>query len=217
MDPLALAALRRSYELAGLDVPDVDVDPFAQFARWLQDAIAADLVEPNAMVLATASASGRPRARTVLLKQADVSGFTFFTNQESTKGIHLTENPHASLCFPWIGLERQVIVVGSVTQVPREETERYFHSRPHGSQLGATASQQSSVIASREELEARFAELADKYPEGSTVPVPSYWGGYRVVPSEVEFWQGRGNRLHDRVRYTRPSDTGAWRIERLAP
>jgi pyridoxamine 5'-phosphate oxidase len=121
------------------------------------------------------------------------------------------------LCCPWVGLERQVIVAGSVTQGPREETERYFHSRPHGSQLGATASHQSSVIASREELESRFAELAEKYPEGSTVPVPSFWGGYRVVPSEVEFWQGRGNRLHDRVRYTRMSDAGAWRIERLAP
>ena len=137
MDPLALAALRRSYQLAGLDVPDVDVDPFAQFARWLQDAIAADLVEPNAMVLATASASGRPRARTVLLKRADVSGFTFFTNQESTKGIHLAENPHASLCFPWIGLERQVIVVGSVTQVPREETDELLPQPPPRQSAGS--------------------------------------------------------------------------------
>jgi pyridoxamine 5'-phosphate oxidase len=216
MDPLALAALRRSYQLAGLDGPHVDPDPFTQFTRWLQDAVAADLAVPNAMVLATADAAGRPRARTVLLKRADASGVSCFTNHESTEGVHLAANPRASLCFPWIGLERQVIVAGDVTRVPREETESYFHSRPHGSQLGATVSRQSSVIDSRQELESRFAELAEQYPEGTTIPVPAFWGGYRVVPSEVEFWQGRGNRLHDRIRYTRV-DANTWQIDRLSP
>lgn len=216
MDPLALAALRRSYQLAGLDEADVDPDPLVQFSRWLQDALAAEIAEPNAMVLATADANGRPRARTVLLKRADSAGFTFFTNHGSIKGSHLAANPQASVCFPWIALERQVIVTGAVVGVPRDEAVLYFHSRPRGSQLGAMASRQSTVIGSRGELESRFDELSQEYPEGTEVPLPDFWGGYRVVPAEVEFWQGRGNRLHDRIRYVSVGG-GLWKTERLAP
>jgi pyridoxamine 5'-phosphate oxidase len=215
MDAAALAALRRSYELAGLDVGDVDRDPIRQFARWLADAVAADLTEPNAMVLATADSTGRPRARTLLLKAADDRGFTFFTNYGSTKGRHLAENPQASLCFPWIDLERQVTVTGAVEKVSAEESIQYFRSRPHGSRLGAWTSRQSEVIASRQVLEERHAEFTDRYPEGVEVPVPEFWGGYRLVPDEVEFWQGRPNRLHDRVRYRREGQ--AWTIQRLSP
>jgi pyridoxamine 5'-phosphate oxidase len=215
MDAAALAALRRSYELAGLDVGDVDRDPIRQFARWLADAVAADLTEPNAMVLATADSTGRPRARTLLLKAADDRGFTFFTNYWSTKGRHLAENPQASLCFPWIDLERQVTVTGAVEKVSAEESIQYFRSRPHGSRLGAWTSRQSEVIASRQVLEERHAEFTDRYPEGVEVPVPEFWGGYRLVPDEVEFWQGRPNRLHDRVRYRREGQ--AWTIQRLSP
>ena len=217
MEPAALAALRRSYELAGLDTGDVDPDPLIQFTRWLSDALAAEISEPNAMVLATADAGGRPSARTVLLKGVDSAGFTFFTNYGSTKGQQLEVNPQASLCFPWIELERQVIVIGDVTQASREESADYFSSRPHGSQLGALASRQSEVIASRGELEERYADLTEQYPDGEEVPVPDYWGGYRVVPDLVEFWQGRGNRLHDRVRYTRGVPDDGWLIERLSP
>lgn len=215
MDPTALAALRRSYELAGLDVADVDPDPVAQFLRWLGDADAAELIEPNAMVLATADASGLPRARTLLLKVADEQGFTFFTNYGSTKGRHLDENPQASMCFPWLELERQVTVSGTVHRVTPDETAEYFRSRPHGSRLGAWTSRQSEVIDSREVLVARYADLAERYPDGTEVPVPDFWGGYRLVPDEVEFWQGRPNRLHDRVRYRRSAD--GWTVQRLSP
>jgi pyridoxamine 5'-phosphate oxidase len=217
MDPAALAALRRSYELAGLDVVDVDPDPFAQFDRWFADTVAAELVEPNAMVLATADAAARPRARTVLLKGASPAGFTFFTNVESTKGQHLAENSQASLCFPWFALERQVVVVGDVERLPRTDSDEYFRVRPRGSQLGALASRQSQVIASREQLTKRYSELAEEYPDDSEVPVPDFWGGYRVIPTTIEFWQGRANRLHDRVRYRRPDQSSAWLIERLSP
>jgi pyridoxamine 5'-phosphate oxidase len=215
MDSAALAALRRSYELAGLDVDGVDPDPFAQFARWLADAVAAGLREPNAMVLATVGADHAPRARTVLLKGADADGFVFFSNYNSTKALHLEGNAQASLCFPWIDLERQVVVVGEVMKTSREESERYFVTRPRGSQIGAIASQQSEVLMSRDDLVARYDELLAEYPADRSVPVPDHWGGYRLAPREIEFWQGRPNRLHDRVRYRK--DDGAWVIERLSP
>ena len=215
VDPAVLAALRRSYELAGLDEADVDPDPFAQLARWLADAVGAGLTEANAMVLATADADGRPSTRTVLLKGASQAGLTFFTNFGSRKGRELAANPQASLCFPWIDIERQVVVVGDVERLPADAAAAYFGARPHGHQLGAWASRQSEVVASRSDLEQRYADLVAQYPDGTPVPTPEFWGGYRVVPTEVEFWQGRSNRLHDRIRYR--LDQGRWLVERLAP
>ena len=190
-------------------------DPMNQFAAWMADAVAAPLPEPTAMVLATVSASGRPRARTVLLKQHDSGGFTFYTNRTSRKGTDLAEVPRASLVFPWFPMHRQVIVEGSVSELSAGESEPYFHSRPRGSQLGAWASRQSTVIGSRAELDDRYAELERRWPDGMDVPMPDFWGGYLVVPDVVEFWQGRTNRLHDRFRYRR--DAGRWVFERLAP
>lgn len=220
MDPAVLASLRRSYERAGLDVTDVAADPVTQFEQWLGDAVAAELREPNAMVLATADADGRPRARTVLLKAVDESGLVFFSNYGSTKGRQMAANPHAAVCFPWLELERQVLVEGEVERVSDDETAAYFRLRPHGSQLGAAASDQSTVVASRQVIEQRFAELARQYPAGSQVPVPAQWGGYRIRPTMIEFWQGRSNRLHDRICYRRqPTASGesAWTIDRLSP
>ena len=190
-------------------------DPMNQFAAWMADAVAAQLPEPTAMVLATVSASGRPRGRTVLLKQHDSGGFTFYTNRTSRKGTDLAEVPRASLVFPWFPMHRQVIVEGSVSELSAGASEPYFHSRPRGSQLGAWASRQSTVIGSRAELDDRYAELERRWPDGTDVPMPDFWGGYLVVPDVVEFWQGRTNRLHDRFRYRR--DDGRWVLERLAP
>jgi pyridoxamine 5'-phosphate oxidase len=210
-----LAALRRSYARGELDEADAAADPFEQFSRWFVDAQGAGLPEPNAMVLATADASGQPSGRTVLLKGFGPRGFRFFTGHLSRKGREIAANPRASLVFPWFPIERQVVVVGSVAAVSREETAEYFHSRPHGSQLGAWASRQSSVIDSRDELEERYAELLARWPEGTEVPVPDFWGGFIVVPETVEFWAGRASRLHDRLRYRRTP--GAWIVERLSP
>ena len=190
-------------------------DPMAQFAAWMADAVAAGVPEPTAMVLATVSASGRPRGRTVLLKHHDSGGFTFYTNRTSRKGTDLAEVPRASLVFPWYPLHRQVIVEGSVHELSTEESEPYYHSRPRGSQLGAWASRQSTVIGSRAELDDRYAELERRWPDGTGVPMPDFWGGYLVVPDVVEFWQGRTNRMHDRFRYR--GDAGRWVVERLAP
>ena len=190
-------------------------DPMAQFAAWMADVVAAGLPEPTAMVLATVSASGRPRGRTVLLKSHDSGGFAFYANRTSRKGTDLAEVPRASLVFPWYPIQRQVIVEGTVSALSTAESEPYFRSRPHGSQVGAWASRQSTVIGSRADLDDRYDQLAAKWPEGTEVPMPEFWGGYRVIPEVIEFWQGRVNRLHDRFRYRR--DGGAWAVERLAP
>lgn len=212
-----LASLRRSYRRQGLAEADLAADPVTQFQVWLGDAVAAGLPEPNAMALATADAAGRPAVRHVLLKGHDARGFVFYTNLGSRKARHLDENPRAALTFPWFPIERQVLVTGPVEPVSRRETEAYWRSRPRESQLGAWASPQSSVVASREALEARYAELEAQHPD--EVPLPDTWGGFRVVPDTVEFWQGRIGRLHDRLRYRRtgPDEDSRWVVERLAP
>jgi len=207
--------MRRSYESAGLDLPDLAPDWVAQIDRWMDDAVAADLVEPNWMVLATAGADGRPSARCVLLKGYDDRGLVLFTNYDSRKGREVTANPYASLVIPWVPLQRQVVVVGSVERTGAAESDEYFAVRPRGSQLGAAASPQSQVVASRADLDAAQARLAAEYPEGTPVPRPPHWGGLRVVPETVEFWQGRRDRMHDRLRYRRAA--GGWVVERLAP
>ena len=212
----ALAAMRRQYRAEGLDESALADGPMEQFDRWFADAATSGLDEPNAMVVSTADAEGRPSARTVLLKGFDERGFVFFTNHGSRKGTELDANPGVALLFPWHPLARQVIVQGRAERIGRDETAAYFRSRPHGSQLGAWASEQSRPIGSREELERRYADLAARYPEGEGVPVPPFWGGYRVLPSAVEFWQGRENRLHDRLRYEAAAD-GGWTVRRLQP
>jgi len=212
----SLADLRKDYSLAGLLEKDLAKDPFRQFERWFQEAEAAKLVEPNAMTLATVGADGRPSARTVLLKGMDGRGFVFFSNYESRKGRDLAGVPRATLVFPWLALERQVIVEGAVVRVTREESEAYFHSRPRASQLGAWVSQQSSIITGRAVLEDAMKALEVKYA-GREVPLPPAWGGYRLAPETVEFWQGRRSRLHDRLRFRRESKSGEWTVERLAP
>ena len=190
-------------------------DPMTQFARWMSDARASGMPEPTAMVLATASPDGRPRARTVLLKAHGHEGLTFYTNRTSRKGGDLAVNPLACAVFPWYALRRQVTVEGSVRAMSREDSEPYFSSRPRESQIGAWASRQSQVIGSRSELDRRFGELERRWPPPTPVPMPDFWGGYVLVPDSVEFWQGGAYRLHDRLRYRR-RDSG-WIIERLSP
>jgi pyridoxamine 5'-phosphate oxidase len=214
--PTELAALRTEYVRAGLTENDAEADPIAQFRAWFDQAVAAEVPEPNAMTLATANKDAEPSARIVLLKGFDERGFVFFTNYESEKGRELAENPRASVCFFWQLLERQVRVKGSVARVTPEESEQYFHSRPRGSQLGAWASRQSEVIASRQVLEEELAALDRKYGETSEIPLPSFWGGYRLAPVRIEFWQGRSSRLHDRLLYSRQAD-GTWARARLSP
>lgn len=208
------ADLRTDYARAELDERSVDRDPFRQFGQWFDEAVVARLPEPNAMTLATVGAEGHPSARVVLLKGADERGFAFYTNFESPKGRELAYRPLAALLFFWPQLERQVRVEGSVERVDAAEADSYFASRPHGSRLSAWASPQSALISDRASLEARFAEVAARFP-GDAVPRPPNWGGYRVVPAMFEFWQGRRSRLHDRVVYHR--DSAGWRIGRLAP
>jgi pyridoxamine 5'-phosphate oxidase len=211
---VTLADLRKDYSLAGLNEKDLARDPFRQFEKWFQEAEAAKLIEPNAMTLCTTTRDGSPSGRTVLLKGVDGRGFVFFSNYESRKGRELHENPNAALVFPWLAIERQVIAEGTVTKVPREESEAYFHSRPRASQLAAWVSQQSAVISGRSVLEDSMKMLDEKYA-GREVPLPPHWGGWRLAPATVEFWQGRRSRLHDRLRYRREKDD--WLIERLAP
>lgn len=212
-DPLA----RREYERASLDIDALDPDPIAQFRSWLDEAAAGGAAEPTAMTLATADASGRPSARTVLLKGLDERGFAFYTNLGSRKGRDLAENPQAALVFRWEALERQVVVTGAAERISDEEADAYFATRPRDSQLAAWASPQSRPITARSELEGRFAELQRAYG-GGEVPRPLGWGGFRVAPAEIEFWQGRPARLHDRIRYRRDGDDGTvWARERLGP
>ncbi|MGH3394198.1 MAG: pyridoxamine 5'-phosphate oxidase [Streptosporangiaceae bacterium] len=199
-----------------LDESTLPAEPMDLFARWMAEVVAVGLPEPTAMALATVSADGRPRARMVLLKAYDASGFTFYTNRTSRKASDLGEVPRASLLFPWYAIQRQVIIEGTVTQLTTEQSEPYFHSRSRGSQLGAWASRQSTVIASRAELDDRVAELSRRWPEGTQVPMPGFWGGYLVEPQVMEFWHGRVDRLHDRFRYRRDA-SGGWTSERLSP
>jgi pyridoxamine 5'-phosphate oxidase len=211
---MSIASLRREYAAARLDEAEVDRDPIRQFARWFEEARQAELLEPNAMTLATASADGSPSARIVLLRSADERGFAFFTDYRSRKGRELEANPRAALVFYWGELERQVRVSGTVSRVSRDENEAYFLSRPRGSRLGAWTSHQSTVIEARADLEERLEAMAARF-EGGDVPLPPHWGGFRVRPDAIEFWQGRENRLHDRIRYLR--EAGAWKVERLSP
>lgn len=210
-----LASLRRNYARQALTETDVLPDPFAQFAVWFEEALDSQLREPNAMTLATADRSGRPGARTVLLKGFDKQGFVFYTNYESRKGRDLEENPQAALLFTWLELERQIRIEGNVVKVTQEASLAYFQSRPKSSQIGAWASPQSSVIESREVLEKRAAELKFEYDHTEALPLPPFWGGYLLKPELIEFWQGRESRLHDRICYTREGE--GWKIERLAP
>ncbi len=210
-----VARLRQEYTRAGLKESDADPNPIEQFRRWFDDALAADLHEPNAMTMATATPEARPSARIVLLKGLDERGFVFYTNYEGRKSGELETNPYAALVFYWGELERQVRIEGRVSRVSEEESDAYFEGRPRGSQLGAWVSEQSRLVEDRGALEERLREIEAEY-EGREVPRPPFWGGYRVEPETIEFWQGRENRLHDRLRYRR-SDDGGWRRERLQP
>lgn len=210
-----MADLRREYTRSGLSESDAAADPIDQFRRWFDEALAADLHEPNAMTLATATPDGKPSARIVLLKGFDGRGFVFYTNYEGRKARDLEQNSNCSLTFYWGELERQVRIEGRASRVPEEESDAYFDSRPRGSRLGAWASEQSRPVESREKLEDRLKGLEEEY-EKVEIPRPPFWGGYRVEPEKMEFWQGRENRLHDRLLYS-SSGTGEWEIQRLQP
>ncbi|QIK38270.1 pyridoxamine 5'-phosphate oxidase [Caldichromatium japonicum] len=207
--------LRRELMERGLNRADLDPDPVRQFQSWYELAIAADLPEPNAFTLCTVAADGQPSARTVLLKLYDEHGFVFFTNYTSHKAREIAANPRVAMLFPWVALARQVQITGQAEHISTTESMRYFATRPRGSQIGAWASPQSQVIHSRALLEAKVAEMAKRFAQGE-VPLPDFWGGYRIVPKTFEFWQGRENRLHDRFRYLQQAG-GGWAIERLAP
>ena len=213
--PPSVAELRREYARARLDERDVSHDPIVEFTRWFAEAQEAQVLEPNAMALATAAADGTPDGRIVLLKGFDERGFVFFSDYRSQKGEQLAANPRAALVFYWAELERQVRITGAVSRTSPEESEAYFRSRPLGSRMGAWVSHQSRVIPGREVLEADLREVQARFGDGE-VPLPPHWGGYRVEPVAVEFWQGRESRLHDRIRYTREG-IRRWKVERLSP
>lgn len=216
-DTVVPAAMRNEYAAdLGLSEEDLAADWHTQFGRWFADAVAHPLPEPNAMIVATADAAGHPSGRTVLLKGYDPDGFVFYTNYDSRKGGELAVNPWASLVFPWFPMQRQVVVTGPVERVDRAETEEYFASRPRGSQLGAWASTQSRVIPDRAALDDAYEAVAERFADVERIPPPPHWGGFRVRPESVEFWQGRASRLHDRLRFRR-TEAGAWVTERLAP
>jgi pyridoxamine 5'-phosphate oxidase len=215
MDPRATHA-RKDYDRGSLDEATVDPDPVRQFAVWYDAAVAAGIPEPEAMTLATATADGRPSARVVLLRSFDARGFCFFTNYESRKGRELADNPHAAVTFHWAELERQVRIEGRVERTTAAESDAYFQSRPSGSRLGAWSSPQSRVISNREALEALVARYRAEHPDDAAIPRPPHWGGFRLVPERIEFWQGRPSRLHDRLRFER-EPAGGWKLERLAP
>lgn len=210
-----ISAFRQDYQNTPLSKTDLDADPIQQFARWFQQACDAGIHEPNAMSLATVSASGKPSLRMVLLKFFDAKGFVFFTNYGSRKAQDIAGNQEVALLFPWVDLARQVIITGPAAKVSTMESARYFASRPRGSQLGAWVSHQSAVISSRQLLLQQFDKLKQKFVNGE-IPLPDFWGGYRIAPESIEFWQGQTSRLHDRFRY-RKDENGAWVIERLAP
>jgi pyridoxamine 5'-phosphate oxidase len=207
--------LRQDYRSASLNEDDVDQNPYQQFEKWFQEALNAKVVEPNAMTLATSNVSGVPSARVVLLKEFTDEGFVFYTNYNSKKGREIAESPYVALVFFWPDLERQVRIEGVVERVSDEESTAYFKSRPKGSQLGALSSPQSEIIANRKVLEEKLEDLTRKY-EAKEIEKPEYWGGYRVIPNRIEFWQGRSNRLHDRILYVQNKDQ-SWKFERLAP
>ncbi len=210
-----VAAMRRQYNLGVLREEAMPADPITQFTAWFRDAVSAQILEPNAMSLATAGADGRPLVRTLLLKNYDAQGFVFYTNLASRKARQLKENPHAALLFPWLLLERQVVITGAVERLSMADTVKYFVTRPRDSQIAAWASRQSAPLSSRQVLELEWEALKRKFAAGE-VPLPDFWGGFRVVPESVEFWQGGPNRLHDRIQYTRHG-AGGWKIGRLAP
>lgn len=206
--------IRRDFAKEELNESTIAENPIRQFSAWFEQALSADLLDPNAMTLSTVNKEGIPSSRIVLLKGVDEQGFRFYTNYKSRKGTELAENPHTALCFYWAALERQVRIEGKVQKLSRDQSEVYFHKRPRLSQLGAWASQQSSKVASRQELESRFDEVKERF-EGKEVPLPDFWGGYRLIPDRIEFWQGRRGRLHDRICYKRKNDD--WEVFRLSP
>lgn len=210
-----LEEMRRNYASRALDQSDLAADPFAQFDHWMREAVETQLLEPNAMGLATVGADGQPTLRTVLLKGFDARGLVFYTNHESTKALEIAGNPRVALLFQWLPLERQVTVTGRAERISAIESVKYFLTRPRDSQIGAWASQQSLIITNRSLLEAKFAEMKAKFSAGE-IPLPSFWGGYRVTPQTFEFWQGRPSRLHDRFRYERQAGD-QWKIDRLMP